>query len=322
MNSAKQVDALVNQWKAEGKSSTYIVWNTALECVGWPYVFGAWGAECTVAERKKRYRDAHPTIKTACKAFDGGSCSGCKWYPGGERVRCFDCRGFTDWCLNRVGIDLKGEGATSQWNTSENWSAKGTIDSIPKSTLVCLFVQKGNKMEHTGFGMNNETVECSSGVQHFTQRKAKWTHWAIPKGIDGGIEPEPTPEPTPGWRPTIRRGDKGDVVREAQTMLLNLGYDIGKRTGIDGDFGRMTESAVQCFQGDHIGDYHLVVDGIVGPMTWDALDKESAKPKEPAKDDSVKTYTVKIVGLDLTQARLIASQYGSSASIIEGSDGA
>lgn len=60
MNTADYVDSLVVQWKAEGMDPALIVWNTALACVGWAYVFGAWGAYCTVAERKKRYSDAHP----------------------------------------------------------------------------------------------------------------------------------------------------------------------------------------------------------------------------------------------------------------------
>lgn len=80
MNTAKQVADLIAQMKAEGKSNVEIAWNAALACEGWPYVFGAWGDECTVAERKKRYKPDHETIKTACKAFSGGSCSGCKWY--------------------------------------------------------------------------------------------------------------------------------------------------------------------------------------------------------------------------------------------------
>lgn len=302
MNTAKQVDAMIGQWKAEGKRPEEIAWKAALLCEGWPYVFGAWGAECTVAERKKRCRDAHPTIRTKCKAFDGGTCSGCQWFPGGERVRCFDCRGFTDWILKNAGvIDLQGEGATSQWNTAANWSAKGPIATIPGNTLVCLFVQKGNKMEHTGLGYNNETVECSSGVQHFTSRKAKWTHWAVPKGA--GVvpipTPAPTPEPTPA-RPTLRRGDKGPAVVEVQTMLDKLGYDLGQ-LGIDGDYGRMTRLAVITFQGDH----KLTADGICGPATWAAL-IAATETFTPVKK---KLFSVTIPHLTEDQAEALLKQY-------------
>ena len=55
-------------------------------------------------------------------------------------------------------------------------------------------------MEHTGFGLNNETIECSNGVEHYAKRNKKWTHWAQPACVEGGVTPTPpgpTPTPTP-----------------------------------------------------------------------------------------------------------------------------
>ena len=198
MNSAEFVTKQIAEMKASGMPLADVAWQAALLCVGWPYVFGARWQYCTPANRRARYSDEHPTIKTACKNFNGSGsdgCKGCKWYPGQKYTRINDCRGFTYGILKAVyGWELYGHGCTSQWNTASNWKAKGTIDSMPADTLVCLFVQKGKTMEHTGFGLNNETVECSSGVQHFTQRKAKWTHWGIP-ACEGIVPPEPTPIP-------------------------------------------------------------------------------------------------------------------------------
>ena len=307
MNTANQVEQLIQEWKAAGKDRAYIAWHVALACVSWPYVFGARGEYCTVQNRHRYYSDDHPTIRTKCKGYDSGSCTGCKWYPNSERVRFYDCRGFTYWCLKQVGILINGTGATSQWNTEANWSSKGEIAAMPRDTLVCLFVKKNSKMEHTGFGFNNETCECSNGVQHFNSRNKKWTHWAVPAGLYS-TDPKPEPEPVPGWRPTIRRGSKGPEVGECQTMLAKLGYDIGP-CGIDGDFGRATEKAVREFQGDH----QLVVDGVVGPMTWDALDKAVAQldPEVPV------TYSVIIHGLDLTQAQAISDNYPGSEIVKE-----
>ena len=196
MNNAEQVAELTQRLINEGKSKTEVVWQTALACIGWPYVYGAWGEYCTPAERKKRYKPEHPTIKTKCKAFDGGSCDGCQWYPDGKRVRCFDCRGFTDWALKQVGIDLVGEGATSQWNTAINWTSKGKVkDGIPENTLVCLFKANGKTMEHTGLGLNGETVECSNGVEYHEKMASKWTDWAVPVGIETGPVPPAPPVP-------------------------------------------------------------------------------------------------------------------------------
>lgn len=196
MNSAEQVTNLIADEKSRGIPLQTVAWDAALACVGWAYVFGARWQYCTPANRRARYSDDHPTIKTACKNYNGSGsagCKGCKWYPGEKYTRINDCRGFTYGVLKAVyDWELVGAGATSQWNTAANWSAKGTIDKMPKDTLCCLFVCKGNKMEHTGFGLNNATVECSSGVQYFAQRKAKWTHWAVPACVNA--DPVPVPD--------------------------------------------------------------------------------------------------------------------------------
>ena len=298
MYSAEYVSEQINVLKSSGIPLSVVAWQTALNCVGWAYVFGARGEYCTPANRRKYYSskgDEHPTIKTACKGFDSGNCSGCKWFPSGKKTRFFDCRGFTYWVLLQVyGWKLMGAGATSQWNNDENWKSKGTIDTMPKDTLCCLFVAKGKTMSHTGFGLNNETVECSSGVQHFTQRKAKWTHWAVPACIDETPTPTPEPTPTPDKKPTLRRGSKGEYVTLAQTELINKGYSCGS-FGADGEFGAATEKAVRAFQ----KDYGLVIDGIIGEKTWAALDQT-----EPAT-----LYTVSIPHLSISQADALIRQY-------------
>ena len=280
MNSAKYVDEKIAQMKSEGMTLRDAAWKAALLCVGWPYVYAGRGEKCTPANRRARYSASHPTIKTKCKNFDGkGTCDGCKWFPKKERVLFFDCRGFTYWILLKVyGWKLNGAGATSQWNNKANWKAKGTISSCPDDKLVCLFVQDKNnksKMSHTGLGYKGETVECSSGVQHFTKRNKKWTHWGLPACEDENIPtpPEPTPTPTPEKKkPTIRKGSKGTYVKECQNDLIKLGYDVGK-TGADGKFGNCTDKAVKAFQKDK----KLKVDGIVGAKTWEELDNAIAE---------------------------------------------
>ena len=320
MNTAKYVDQMVNQWKAEGKSKPDIVWNAALHCVGWPYVYSAWGAECTPAERRKRYRmcPEHEAIKTKCKGFDSGVCSGCQWFPGGERVRCFDCRGFTDWTLNRVGIDLYGDTCGVQWNHKANWDGQGTIDTMPKDRLCCLFVKKNGKFTHTGLGLNNEVCDCGNNVSYTASRPKKWTHWALPKGLYDG---QPIPDPSedqgigePAYidkRPLLQRGSKNKYVKLLQETLISLGYNLGI-CGADGDFGTMTLDAVLRFQREH----GLKADGIVGPATYAALDKAAAGKQ--TETPSEKTYSVIIRGLDYTQASAVANNY-PGAEIVEGS---
>ena len=292
MNSAEYVDRLIADLKDQGKVMSDIAWETALACVGWPYVFGAWGAYCTPAERRRRYRSDHPTIKTACQNFDGdGTCSGCKWFPDGKRVRCFDCRGFTDWVLKvACGFDLKGEGATSQWNTESNWAAKGSVsDGIPQGVIVCLFYRKKDNpkvMAHTGLYYNGETCECSSGVQHSRTLDKKWTDWAVPACV-GGVIPDP-------GKPTLRKGDSGSYVTLAQTMLIQRGYALPKY-GADGKFGNETLEAVKAFQKAN----GLEPDGVIGSATWSAL--ENTEPTE--------YYTVTVPHVTYRQAEALCSQW-------------
>lgn len=320
MNSAKYVSDLLEKLKAQGVALMLIAWEIAKACVGWAYVFGAAGEYCTPANRRKYYAskgDQHPTIKSKCKNFDGtGSCSGCQWFPGGLLTRFFDCRGFTRWILKVVfGWTLQGSGCTSQWNTESNWKAKGEIkDGMPKDVLCCVFYykkdSKGNRtktLEHTGFCLNGETVECSNGVQYSKTLNKKWEVWAVPACVDAVIQPveppkEPEKQPEKGQTvsyKTIRKGNMGELVKQLQTKLSALGYDLGI-CGIDGDFGQATEKAVKAFQKDH----GLKVDGIVGPLTWEALNGAQAAPEKP------KTYTVTVTGLSKAAAEEIVNKYG------------
>ena len=65
---------------------------------------------------------------------------------------------------------------------------------------------------------------------------------------------------------SLRRGSKGDEVRDLQLRLYQSGYT---NLEIDGIFGAMTEEAVKDFQ----TKAGLISDGIAGPRTIDALTK-------------------------------------------------
>ncbi|MFB2938806.1 peptidoglycan-binding protein [Aerosakkonemataceae cyanobacterium BLCC-F154] len=67
----------------------------------------------------------------------------------------------------------------------------------------------------------------------------------------------------PSSFPTLRRGSRGYYVTFLQERLNIFGYPVA----VDGIFGSITEATVKNFQRDQ----GLLVDGIVGPMTWRAL---------------------------------------------------
>lgn len=64
--------------------------------------------------------------------------------------------------------------------------------------------------------------------------------------------------------PTLRKGDRGDEVRQWQAFLNANNFPCGI---IDGIFGKNTEKAVKQYQAAH----GLVADGIIGPKTWASL---------------------------------------------------
>lgn len=76
-------------------------------------------------------------------------------------------------------------------------------------------------------------------------------------------EPAPPPASHPAFPGLMRRGSKGNGVRQLQMRLRDRGW----RIAVDGDFGSATEEVVKAFQKDK----RLQVDGIVGPQTWNAL---------------------------------------------------
>ena len=283
MNSASYVDEQIKVIKAKGIPRSDQAWELALLTVGWPYIFGDRGELCTPPKRQAVYnKHGGETLISKCQVLKGSadSCSGCKWFPNGKRVRSYDCRGFTYWVILQIyGWKLQGSGCTAQWNNKANWKAQGNVaDGIPQGVLVCLFYPKKDKpktIEHTGLYFNGETVECSSCVQHKTKLDKKWTLWGVPACVDDDYPDPVPPEPV---KPTLRRGSRGPYVVECQTDLIRLGYDVGK-TGADGIFGKNTENGVKTFQKQHVDAQgnKLIADGIVGEKTWFALDQATSE---------------------------------------------
>jgi hypothetical protein len=111
--------------------------------------------------------------------------------------------------------------------------------------------------------INNIDVRASAGLRFLAE-------------LSGGTAPEPSKTPTPSTPdteevvevniPVLKNGAKGAPVEALQAILAGHGYDLG-RTGVDGSFGPVTESAVRRYQSRN----GLQTDGIVGPATWKKL---------------------------------------------------
>jgi peptidoglycan hydrolase-like protein with peptidoglycan-binding domain len=102
-----------------------------------------------------------------------------------------------------------------------------------------------------------------------------------PAPAPGPTPPAPAPGPTPPApapapsRPMLRLGSRGEDVRNLQIQLNTRGMATPPLT-VDGVFGQATLAAVRRVQ----SSAGLTADGIVGPMTWNAL--SSAAPPAPA----------------------------------------
>lgn len=304
MNNAAAVDAKIEAWKKRGMTKQEIAARTAEACLGWPYVYGARGQLCTPAYRESRAKssgDEGPVIIKNCQVLSRkkSSCDGCKWYPGSQRVRCYDCRGFTFWVLKQVDVVIDGAGATSQWNTAANWVQKGPIDQLPKDKIACVFWRDKKKpgvMAHTGLYIGNGTIiHCSGTVKKGAPTDRGWTDYAIPAGMEGDI---------PVTRPTLKKGSKGAYVSELQQDLIKLGYDVGK-TGADGKYGKNTQTAVKSFQQKNGVN---PADGVCGPDTWDAI----LQALDPGT-----LYTVTIKHLSKAQADTICKTYANAEMVEE-----
>jgi len=94
---------------------------------------------------------------------------------------------------------------------------------------------------------------------------------------------QPAP-PQPVWPPypglVLRRGMQGPSIRQVQERLNELGAN--PRLATDGIFGLLTEAAVMAFQRNS----GITADGLVGPLTWNALFTRQPAPPQPPPSPS------------------------------------
>lgn len=253
-----------------------------------------------------------------------------------------DCQAFIEQCLRDCGekINLPGSNAWYREVMKNGWvgspeDCKRLHGEVPKGAFVFIVKEVNEhtpeKYRHDGYGdadhigivtdkgkgaihsSKSKGGVCQSEFHGKTIKNGGWNMIGLWNKVDYGLEPIADDSQIPsekndfgfpddsGWHPTVRRGSKGDDVTLLQTMLYKLGYGLGVY-GIDGDYGRDTEKAVKAFQSDN----RLTVDGVCGPMTWDALQKAVNKLDSDPKE---KTYTVCIHGLDKTQAEAMRNNY-------------
>lgn len=278
--------------------------NYALEN-DWGYIWGTAGETWTQTKQNNLVQlfvnKYGPNWKDDPKAKDEdkyrGAVSGSKWI--GHTVA--DCSGLFAWAFKQLGGKIY-HGSNTIWDkycsSRGTLTKKGRSDGKELKPGTAVFTGTSSNKPHIGLFVGHDTViEASgtiAGVITTTISGGKWKYWGELKDVDYGdssdivyIEP---------LMPTLKRGNKGNYVKQLQTLLVNRGYDVGK-CGIDGDFGRDTEAAVKKFQ----KDAGLTVDGIAGEKTWEILLHNDVVV--------ISYYTVAIPHLTESQVEELSKQY-------------
>jgi muramidase (phage lysozyme) len=95
---------------------------------------------------------------------------------------------------------------------------------------------------------------------------------ALGRASNAKAMPQPDNIETEKVAGMVRLGTGGARIREVQELLHRDGFAVA----VDGVFGPSTRDAVRAFQKKH----NLKVDGLVGPATWEVLNRRRVDEKE------------------------------------------
>ena len=264
------------------------------------YIWGTSG----VAWTKKRQEQINNTTDAK---YEQARKYGAKWI--GHVV--YDCSGLFVWAFKQLGGSIYHGSNTiyKKYCSSKGQLSKGNRTD-GKTLLPGSAVFTGTENDHGHIGLyigNGEVVEAAStvkGVCKSSVTDKKWTYWGELKDVDysGGESPSLPPDaPNDPEFVEIRKGDRGDRVKELQSLLIMKGYSCGS-TGADGIFGNNTEKAVKAFQTDS----GRAANGIVDAATWAALIAEDP------------LYTVTIPHLSKIHAEALVKNYDGATMTKEG----
>lgn len=197
----------------------------------------------------------------------------------GYNYRIEWCACFISWLAEKLGItdiipvdmscnsQIKKFKNMGVWHTDRNfqsgdiiyydWDISGDADHvgiIEKVNGMSLTVIEGNNGNFPYDRVRRREIASDSSLI-FGYARPKYPVKSSANGSDVNIS-----------LPTVRNGDSGNAVKILQAFLVAYEYSIGI-SGIDGDFGSDTESAVRQFQKNS----EIEVDGIVGRDTWSKL---------------------------------------------------
>ena len=196
------------------------------------------------------------------------------WREHAKRV--WDCQGLADGYINDMTgshINLRARNNYALWCDPKGTGSIPTKYKTP-GAAVFIYSKSAGAITHVGYLVRPVKAGKPEGDWYVVEARGVmygvvvtklnsrgWNRWGLmTQYFDYDVAP---PE---GAKPVLRKGDKGEAVKEVQERLITAGYDLG-RWGADGDFGAKTKAAVKKFQREK----KITVDGVVGPQTWSKL---------------------------------------------------
>lgn len=219
--------------------------------LGKPYWYGTFGqaASKSLHDQKKRQ---YP------KQYE--------WGYAGETAKVHDCIGLIKgylWCDSP-------EDTSPAYNAEQDKSANGMrklcnavdIKTIPEVPGVLVF-KDGHVGVYVGGGEVIEARGHAYGVVKTKLADRGWTSWGYCPYITYEVPAQKTVSVD---LPVLKKGDKGEIVRTMQWLLLRNGYDM-EGYGADASYGGATRRAVEKFQVEN----GLAVSGQCDTATWRKL---------------------------------------------------
>jgi len=231
------------------------------------------------------------------------------WYNGPKNGFPW-CDIFVDWLFWKCFGDPLGRemicqptgsaGAGCLYSVQYYQGAGRWFPSNPQAGDQIFFTYSPGEYSHTGIveSVQNGVVTTIEGNTSDQVARRQYTigssnivgygrpRWELAAGAQPGTDPTPVPSPSPsGFDRILKKGMRGDDVRQMQEMLIQLGYGkLLQPDGADGDFGNNTYNAVVQFQMKN----GLFVDGEAGPDTLGKMQEltnnQNQQTPEPQKE--------------------------------------
>lgn len=147
-----------------------------------------------------------------------------------------------------VNTPLRGDIVAYDWDGHGRPDHTGLVDAVLADGTI--WAIEGN---------HNHVVQRVHRARHVIQAFCRPPY-------DGTPDPAQRPAPAAGVPPFpgfCSLGSRDNATRAVQTRL----NDLGKTLTVDGIFGKQTAAAVRSFQAQK----GITIDGVVGPVTWEAL---------------------------------------------------